>query len=77
VELLQTCVAEELHGKSGQQHAAEYQARARAKAEQQVAPDLFFRGPQHQGKYSAYDERGVPTLDADGELTDARAGSCW
>eukprot|EP00928_Gymnodinium_smaydae_P009234 TRINITY_DN13416_c0_g1_i1.p1 TRINITY_DN13416_c0_g1~~TRINITY_DN13416_c0_g1_i1.p1 ORF type:complete len:323 (-),score=100.85 TRINITY_DN13416_c0_g1_i1:48-1016(-) len=32
-----------------------------------LAPDQFFRVGEHEGKYSQYDERGVPTHDAAGE----------
>ena len=32
-----------------------------------VAPELLFKSGEYEGKYSAYDDRGVPTKDAAGE----------
>merc|ERR1712113_1048413 len=40
--------------------------RAKRAAASLIAPDQFFGTGEYEGKYSRYDERGVPTHSADG-----------
>lgn len=52
--------------RDGDQAARHAEEVARKRAAALVPPAELFRGGEHAGKFSAWDERGVPTADADG-----------
>lgn len=71
VAALRAVAVEQICGPSSKHDAASYKdLKAKRAAAALVPPEELFRGGEYAGKYSRYDERGVPTHDAQGvELT--------
>lgn len=67
VKALQSVALELIAGPAPKHDPDNYKAlKAKREAASLISPDQFFKTGEYAGKYSRYDERGVPTHDADG-----------
>mmetsp|Transcript_8421 Transcript_8421/g.23687 ORF Transcript_8421/g.23687 Transcript_8421/m.23687 type:complete len:313 (+) Transcript_8421:23-961(+) len=67
VDALRSVARELIAGPAPKHNAANYEAlQAKRAAAAQIAPDQLFKTGEYEGKYSRYDDRGVPTHDAEG-----------